>query len=245
LEVYIKLNVIRCIYTREDKVKYISHLDLLRVFERALRRAGLPVQFSEGFNPRPKIVIALPLPVGVTSEGEYADFSVDGQITADSFMLLLNTELPDGIRIIDAWEHNPKSNVMAEVESALYELTAIFEGAADDEVEKALEKAGKNVEVIMKKNEVKVQKRSDKGTKEVDIRPLIKDITIIEPDDIRRNTINNGNNVLMLKIAATVSAGSRNNLRPDLLAQALRNASCGSIKVLGIHRVKLLLNENI
>ncbi|MDD4495343.1 MAG: TIGR03936 family radical SAM-associated protein [Eubacteriales bacterium] len=236
------MNVIRCIYTRGDKVKYISHLDLLRVFERALRRAELPVQFSEGYNPRPKIVFALPLPVGVTSEGEYADITFCSQIPADDFMQQINKELPDGIRIIDAWEHQPKSNVMAEVENAIYELTASYDGTHEN-AEETYEDAKEIIDGIMMKSKLTVEKKTDKGAKDIDIRPMIKDMTIVEQDSDECNKINNGNNVLMLKIAVKVSAGSRENLRPDLVANALGIASEGRMQVQRIHRVRLLLTE--
>ena len=67
---------LRVKFTRGEEVKYISHLDMLKVFERALRRANIPIAYNKGFNPRPQIVFGLPLSVGVTSESEYADLEI-------------------------------------------------------------------------------------------------------------------------------------------------------------------------
>ena len=64
---------IRISFSRGEKVKYISHLDLMRLWERALRRASIPIAYSQGFSPHPKISIAAPLPIGVTSDGEFMD----------------------------------------------------------------------------------------------------------------------------------------------------------------------------
>jgi len=64
-------------YTKEDRLKFISHLELIRVIERALRRGNIPLKFSEGFNPHPKISFAAPLSVGVSSQGEYMTVEVE------------------------------------------------------------------------------------------------------------------------------------------------------------------------
>src|SRR5690242_15350351 len=67
---------IRTKFRRSDEVKFISHLDLMKVFERAIRRARLPIAYSQGFNPHPGMVFGLPLSVGVTSDAEYGDFEI-------------------------------------------------------------------------------------------------------------------------------------------------------------------------
>ena len=81
--------------------KFISHLDLLRCFERAILRSGLPVEYSQGFNPHQKMTFALPLPVGVTSECEAVDiFFEDGKATDAEIAEKLNQNLPPDIRVI-------------------------------------------------------------------------------------------------------------------------------------------------
>ncbi len=116
---------IRAKFTRGEKVRFISHLDILRVFERALRRARLPVRYSEGYNPRPAIVFGLPLPVGVTSEAEYADFELTQKIMPREFLKALSMQLPDGLKLVAAAVRKGKENIMASVEAALYDTVLI------------------------------------------------------------------------------------------------------------------------
>ena len=81
--------------------KYISHLDLLRCFTRSIMRSGLPVEYSQGFNPHQKMTFALPLPVGVTSECEYVDISFeDGKASDREIEQKLNDNLPPDIRVL-------------------------------------------------------------------------------------------------------------------------------------------------
>lgn len=97
---------IRVAYTKKKEARYIAHLDLTRVLDRALRRSGIEVAYSEGFNPHPKIAFGPPLPVGVEGEREYVDIElkanpeVDAQAFVDWTLKLLQTQLPEGIEII-------------------------------------------------------------------------------------------------------------------------------------------------
>ncbi len=80
-------------------IKYISHLDLMRTFTRAFRRASLPLKISQGFNPHPKFSITRALKLGVESENEEAQVELVKFIRAADFQLLLNQQLPEGIRL--------------------------------------------------------------------------------------------------------------------------------------------------
>ncbi len=229
------MNIIRCKYLRGNEVKYISHLDLMRAVERAVRRAGIPVDYSEGFNPRPKIVFALPLPVGVTSSGEFADFTFSEKIAAEEFMNRINSELPYGIKILSAEELQSKGSIMAEVRQADYELTTACDGT--------FEHAKMIIDKMLAMSEIIADKKTESGVKKQDIRPMIKDMRICPPEENGFNTTINGNNPLLLKISARVSAGSRENLRPDILSGVIEDFSDGTVKVLGIHRKGLILNN--
>jgi len=83
-------------------MRFISHLDLMRLFQRALRRAGLPIVITKGFNPRPKFSINRALKLGVEAESEAAIFYLDADIKTEEFKNRLNKELPEGINIEDA-----------------------------------------------------------------------------------------------------------------------------------------------
>ena len=82
--------------------KYISHLDLLRTFTRSIHRAGLPVRYSQGFNPHQLITFSLPLPIGVTSETEFVDIDFEDTVSGDEIISALNRNLPPDIKILSA-----------------------------------------------------------------------------------------------------------------------------------------------
>ena len=88
-------------YTKEERVKYISHLDFLRLVQRAIRRADIPVAYSQGFNPHPRLSFASALAVGVTSEGEYLDIFLRDDMDPELLCNRMNQKLPLGIRFVE------------------------------------------------------------------------------------------------------------------------------------------------
>ncbi|MBP7216937.1 MAG: TIGR03936 family radical SAM-associated protein [Candidatus Omnitrophica bacterium] len=90
---------IKFIFAKKRQLKFISHLDLMRLFMRALRRADLPVKITEGFNPHPKISIPKALKLGLESEHEEAEFSLVEYISEQEFQDRLQCQLPDGIEL--------------------------------------------------------------------------------------------------------------------------------------------------
>ena len=89
-------------YTKGEAVKYISHRDLMRAFQRAARRAEIPVAYSQGFNPHMKISWGNALKVGATSEGEFAEIQLEKWIKPQELMERLNRQLPPGLEILEA-----------------------------------------------------------------------------------------------------------------------------------------------
>lgn len=83
-------------------MKFISHLDLMRLFQRAIRRAAVPVTMTKGFNPHPRISIKRALKLGIESENEEAIFYLDDSVEPNELKESLNRELPEGIKIKDA-----------------------------------------------------------------------------------------------------------------------------------------------
>ena len=148
-------------YERDQRVKYVSHLDFVRMFGRALRRAHLPIAFSEGFNPHPLLTFALPLSVGYTSECEILEIVLSESVPTDEIVERLNSVLPDGVKIISA--HVGKSN-MKKLDIALYEIYP--------------QKTPAGILDFLLKNEILIEKKTKSGIKETDIRPDIKDIKV-------------------------------------------------------------------
>lgn len=205
---------IRIRYERGDEVKFISHLDILKLFERAARRCDLPVSYTEGFNPRPKFVFGNPLPVGVTSECEFVDIHLTKDMSSDEVINMLNEVMPKGVRMLDATELSDKNdNIMATVSASEYILTVT---ATKEELDKF-------INAYLLNSPLNVEKRSKSGSKMMDIRPMIRDLKI--EDD---------------KVVIITDAGNTNNLRPELAVSALNEYAGTSIVVNHIHRKKLL-----
>lgn len=94
---------IRIKYAKGEEVRFISHRDLMRVFERAIRRAGLPIAYSQGFNPHMKFSWGPALKVGQTSEGEFAELRFEAWVKPNELIEKLNQQLPKGIEILEAY----------------------------------------------------------------------------------------------------------------------------------------------
>jgi radical SAM-linked protein len=92
----------RVTFATNDSVKYVGHLDLSRAWERAIRRARLPLSYSQGYNPQPRIQFAAALPVGFTGASEVVDVYLDEEMEPDRFLVLLESCLPSGIRLKSA-----------------------------------------------------------------------------------------------------------------------------------------------
>jgi radical SAM-linked protein len=124
-----QLQRIRIVYAVGEAVKYISHLDLLRAWERILRRAEVPLAYSHGFNPHPRLVIAMPLPVGCTGAHEVIDAYLDGPMTATALMEALDGQMPEGIAAIAAHEVDLRGPALPSVvQHAVYRMA--LEGVA-------------------------------------------------------------------------------------------------------------------
>ena len=99
----------RALFEKTGNAVWMSHLDLMRLFQRAFKRAGLRLKHTQGFNPRPSVSIALPMSVGVESACELLDFDLEGQtVSCDEIREKLNTALVEGVRVRDVYEDGGK-----------------------------------------------------------------------------------------------------------------------------------------
>ena len=124
-------------YKKGRRLCYISHLDTLRTFIRACRRAKLPLSYSQGFNPHPLISFLMPLSLGFTSECEYVDIGLEGEISADEAIARLNAALPDGFLVVSAGAPHDKPG---DITSAVYKVSfsgKLLEDAAGEPREPA------------------------------------------------------------------------------------------------------------
>ena len=111
-------------FEKTGMLKFIGHLDILRTFQRAFRRAEVPLQYSLGFNPHPLLSFANPLGLGMTSEDEYADITLDREMSNEEILTRMNEQLPAGLKVlevVDLPEHAP--TVMSIVTASEYIIT--------------------------------------------------------------------------------------------------------------------------
>ena len=121
-------------FTKEEPVRFVGHLDLMRVVERAMRRSGFPVTYSQGFNPRPRMAFASALTLGATSEWELCQLDLAEDLDEprlNAAVQALSAQLPLGVRILDVWPIPlEKRNPYIQAQAAAYDLTLRGEEAA-------------------------------------------------------------------------------------------------------------------
>jgi len=162
-------------FQRLASVRFISHLELMRCLHRALRRSGIKVSYTEGYNPQIRMSFAFAMPVGLISYGEYFDIRLeDGQdgMSPHAFTEILNSHLPDGIRILDCVEATDKTpHLSALVQYAEYEVS--YKKDYIDAVKGALC-------TFMAQDNITVSVQTKKGFKEQDIKRAIVSFDIKE-----------------------------------------------------------------
>ena len=147
-------------YEKRGALSYISHLDVLRTMLKALRRVGLPLAYSEGFSPHPKLTFAAPLPVGQESVCEYLDVRMEEPCDPAEAMAALNATLPEGLCLTAAGYPTAK---FAAVDRATYRITIRTAGADAALAEKCVS--------ILTARPLLVFKRSKAGDRDVDVSP--------------------------------------------------------------------------
>jgi radical SAM-linked protein len=127
-------------FSKGYDVRFISHLDLMRTFERAMRRAKLRLAFTQGYNPRPKISLYVPLPVGATSEAELGSIDLSEPLEPEEIVRRLNATLPPSIRLSQAEEIPYEgSHAASKIDTAEYEVEAVLpESASESHVRAAV-----------------------------------------------------------------------------------------------------------
>ena len=178
-------------------MKFIGHLDIMRYFQKAIRRAEIPIAFTSGYSPHMIMSFANPLGVGLTSDGEYFDIELTESIASKEAVRRLNEQMVDGMEIVSFVQipDDKKSKGMSIVAGADY-LSSVKNGSLPEDLAEKLE-------AFYAQNEICVVKKTKKSEKEVDIRPMIYKLEC-----------RNG------KIYMRVAAGSVQNLKPELVTEA-------------------------
>lgn len=217
---------VRLNFSKTGRAIYISHLDLNRMMSRAVRRAQLPMWYTEGFNPHPYIAFALPLSLGQESDCEYMDIRIEGDMTNTEIKDRLNATLPEGIKILSVGTpvHDAK-----EIAAAQYFSKIIF--ATEEEASFFCEKA----EELMNMEELIAEKPGKKGH-----RKIMKQVNLIEMIYDKKITCS-GN---IVNLQCSLAAGNTQNLNPTLLVETIENCAQVYHKQQYVVRKKLITKNN-
>ncbi|MBQ8393039.1 MAG: DUF2344 domain-containing protein [Clostridia bacterium] len=188
---------IRIKFKKYGSLMYISHLDTAKTMQRIMLRAGIDIWYSEGFNPQPKIVFAVPLPVGVESECEFMDIKINSYMSCEEIKERLSYNIPNEMKIISVYIPEQKLKNIIYID---YEME-ICSHSVDNETASQIEN--------LLSGDVFVVKRSKGTEKEINIKDYIKSVSV-----------RNENGKIIIK--AIICAGGDKNLNPELLIEAIR-----------------------
>ncbi|MCD6425636.1 MAG: DUF2344 domain-containing protein [Anaerolineales bacterium] len=162
---------VRIRFSKTEAMRFTGHLDLILTWERTFRRASLPLSYSEGFNPRPIMNLAVPLPLGFISSAEIGDFWLSDEFTPDQIRNSLDKSLPPGLIVHDVQEipqlHGGKLPSLVERSDYMITLPNDYPGLQE------------KIDLLLQSSQcIRTRKR-----KEYDLRPLIHDIMLVPSDD--------------------------------------------------------------
>ena len=187
---------IRMKFKKHGCMKFIGHLDIMRYFQKAIRRADIDIAYSEGFSPHMIMSFAAPLGVGLTSEGEYVDLQVNSCASSKAALDALNSVMVDGMEVV-SFKLLPENvkNAMSSVAAAEY-FVKWREGYAPENWEEKFN-------VFLQKEEMLIVKKTKRSEAEVDLKPML-----------YKTELRDGG------IFMQVACGSVNNLKPELVMEA-------------------------
>ena len=214
---------LRIKYSKLGNLRFIGHLDVMRYFQKEIRRAGIKVSYSKGYSPHQIISFAAPLAMGVTSDGEYFDGEFDEITTSEDMINALNAVSVDEMRVSEiVLLPDNAGNSMSVVAASDY-VISFNEG--NDKEDKLLNA----VENFMAQPEIIILKKTKKSEREVNIK-----------HGIMKLEVRDG------KIYMLLSTGSVYNLKPDLVMQALCTSAGGTYSFFDyhIHRLETYMDDD-
>ncbi len=205
----------RFAYSMTGTIKFLSHLDLMQVFARGARRAGLPVAYSQGFNPHPKISLGPAHVVGIASLEEWGDMELTEPVEPDDFVRALCAALPKGLEVFAAYDLPPGTpSLQASLDGADYLVEV--DGVTEESLQAALDQ-------VMASESLLYEKRSPKGKKLLELRPGIYDLRLEDG-----------------KIKMELAVGDRCNVRPQYVLAAM---AVPGLRVLSILRQSIYIRR--
>jgi radical SAM-linked protein len=154
-----------CRYRKGEPLRWIGHLDLKRTLERALRRARLPLELTQGHNPHPKMSFGPPLPLGATGEAEVFSLHLAEPLTAEALQERLGAQLPAGLDLTDVWivPGYKKKETFGDIDVAAYRVTV--------ETDLSIAEIDARLQDLLARAEITVERGGERPEREVDLRP--------------------------------------------------------------------------
>lgn len=186
-------------------MKFIGHLDVMRYFQKVMRRSGIPIAFTGGYSPHMIMSFAQPLGVGLTSDGEYLDIELTEPVASKLAVERMNAVMVEGVDVVSFLEipGDRKHSGMTVTAAAEYKVTLLESGKSSETIRNIPDEWREQAAEFLAKDEILVLKATKRSEKEVDIRPLIYDMQLTEK-----------------AVCLFLAAGSENNLKPELVMDA-------------------------
>ena len=188
-------------FAKEGRAKYLSHLDLMHTMQRAMARCQMPLWFTEGFNQRAYVSVALPLSTGYSGACEFLDFHITSETVPENAVEALNAVFPAGLRAIEIYPLADGGMKVGSIEWSQYRITWGFEG----EIPTGF---AEDVRALFSRPVVEIVKRSKRGEKTVNMRELMRDLKITQHEDE--------------VVAVVTTAAGNNTMSPEYLTRAIR-----------------------
>ena len=166
--------MLRLLFTKTGRSVWISHLDLMRLFQRAFKRAALPLTHTQGYNPRPSVSIALPLSVGVESRCELLDFELDGaEVACDEIRDRLNACLVEGVEVLAVYSDGRK---LRDLSLLRCDITLEYDAGVP-------QNCAENLQKLFDSVNLDVPKKTKNGMQNQNIIPMIREISFMQTTD--------------------------------------------------------------
>ena len=211
------MRCVRIWFSKQGRIKYVSHLDIMRCMTRAVRRADIPLWYTEGFNPHPYLNFLQPMPLGVEGLNEPLDIRIEGEISDKEIMDNLNDVLPVGIKVTRVTEPYMKSNDLAFAEYEIY-----FE--KEENLVAELDRAMQSGELVCEK------------MGKVNGRKRVKEVNVSE--NIRKYSLSENDETVVMNVI--LPGGNTKNVNPMNLLDAVNKFLGTDIVPLNIVRLGLL-----
>lgn len=235
---------VRIKYTKSELLKFIGHLDVMRYFQKAVKRAGLDIAYSQGFSPHQLMSFAAPLALGVTSEGEYFDAEFNSLVSSDEFVRRFNEQMAAGMEVKDVILLPEQVKKAMSIVAASDYMITILDTVPSDIKEQLLSYAPH----LLEKESIEILKKTKKNEKVEDIKPGILKLSVesyhsarilsgdknsinskeenfnIASEGGRENRLQNQyveDGMAMDKLYMLLATGSEYNLKPELVVQAV------------------------